>query len=259
MVDRHQIEYFVFGDGKRNLLAFNGYGQDASELSILNNHIPDSRIISINIPFHGLSKPQNNPEEPMKLDEWKNIITEIIDQEKVNEFGFFGYSLGAKLALSLLIYNGLNAKELILFAPDGLRRDKWYNLTVSTKLSRMIFNKTVDHPGWFFFLINGLKYLGIIDTSLHKFIHLHFGDPAQRLKVYSVWTHLRCLHPNLRKIKQMIREENMEVQIFFGKYDKVIPPRSGRSFLKGIEANCKLKILGAGHHLITDKHLKFVK
>lgn len=258
-VDSFQFECFYFSGGNQFLIAFNGYGEDASRLAILMPFVGEQySLLSINLPFHGASAPQeaNTTLDPETLE---NLLKQLQQHFGFHRFALFGYSLGGKIALR--IYQSLPrlTTKLYLFAPDGIVLNRWYNLAMHFSISRKLFKGIIAQPNAFLTLVRFLGKSGIINQRLSKFVLLHMEQREQRQMVYDVWYCHRKILPDIPLIKKQMTEHQTSVQLFFGRRDLVIQPRIGRQFKNGLGDHCELHLLDAGHLLIQEKYLRFMK
>jgi esterase/lipase len=96
--------------------------------------------------------------------------------------------------------------------------------------------------------------MGLVNESIMKFVHRYMDDTNMREKVYQVWTTMRKFTPRLSEIKSSIRKNNTPVYLIFGKYDRIIVPEFGETFVKNMEQWCKMEILEAGHQLLHPRY-----
>ena len=75
----------------------------------------------------------------------------------------------------------------------------------------------------------------------------------RRKLVYDVWILFRNLNPNLSKIKAILETYPINLQLFFGKHDIVIPPKIGENFLKSLNRQKNLHVVPLGHRLIAEE------
>lgn len=245
------VAWYRFGTGPNPVICFHGYGEEGSGFSFLPRYTPAFSFYAIDLPFHGKT-------------DWKegllfthqdlldiiNLVTGSEDQ-KLNVLGF---SLGGRIALSL--YQSIPARidKLILLAPDGLKINFWYWLAARTAIGNRFFAFTMKHPGWFFGFLKLLDKFRLVNKSIFKFVNYYVGDPEVRHALYTRWTSLRKLKPNLEKIKSEISAHQTPTRLVYGKHDRIILSSVGEKFKKGIEPWCSLTVIEAGHQILHEKH-----
>jgi pimeloyl-ACP methyl ester carboxylesterase len=167
-----------------------------------------------------------------------------------------GFSLGGRMALSLFQLIPDKIEKIILLAPDGLKVNFWYWLATQTKAGNRFFGFTMKKPGWFFGFLKVLSKLKLVNASIFKFVNYYIGDQEVRRLLYSRWTTLRKIRPNVKKIKLLIKENKTPVRLIYGKHDRIILPSVGEKFRKEIEDYCTLSIIHSGHQVLHEKHIE---
>lgn len=251
----YRIEYEIFGRGPSVLLAFHGFGQQASQFKILDDSLGKHyQIIAINLFYHGASKiEKSHIKEDFDKNDLAELLKEFVNRYQLNNFSLAGYSLGGKIALCCIELFPEMIKDVYLFAPDGLKMNPWYFATSHTKLGRSIYRKIIEKPEFFLSLIKYLTYSRLLSKKMHKFITHHMESKEGRRLVYDVWILFRNLNPDLSKIKTIFKTYPINLDIFFGKYDIIIPPKIGENFVKSANLNASLHVVPLGHKLIAEE------
>ncbi len=255
------ISYRLSGGGPRLAVCFHGYGEKAESFDFLSQHAGNEyRFLAIDLPFHG----QTDWREGLNMQpaELVAILHLIFDQISVAfcepgfRFTLVGYSLGGRVCLSLYQLGPEKIEKLILLAPDGLKVNFWYWLSTQTKAGNRFFAFTMKKPHWFFGLIKGMHKTGLVNTSIFKFVKYYIGDPEVRQQLYSRWTTLRWLKPDLPAIKKQIGTYHTPIRLIYGIHDRIILSSVGKKFIRGIEAQSRLIEIHAGHQVLHEKHVK---
>jgi len=253
------ISYYRWGNGPRLLLSFHGYGESALSFSFLEDVLGNTfTILAIDLPFHGQT---DWKEAPLTATTLLTIIDEIVARELVTSpspkgWWLMGYSMGGRIALSLLEHTPERIERLMLLAPDGLVVNPWYWLATQTMPGRWLFKWTMYHPGWFFFVLRTGDKLRLVNPSVYKFVANYVDNKEIRSALYIRWTGLRLFKPRLAVIKDIIRSRQIPVQLLYGKFDRIIRVERGESFRKGIEPWCELTVIPAGHQLLKKDHIQ---
>jgi len=261
------IGYYRFGSGPKPAICFHGYGEEASSYRFLDKYAGnDYTFYSIDLPFHGKT-------------EWKDgltftqldlqqIIKEIIDQNNLKllrrspygqssnfKLTLLGFSLGGRAALILCQAMPEKIEKMVLLAPDGLKVNFWYWLATQTRAGNKFFRFTMKHPGWFFGFLKLLNKLKLVNASIFKFVNYYIGNEEVRQLLYNRWTTLRKLKPGVKNIKSIIRKNDIQVRLVYGKHDRIILSSVGERFKKGVEENCTLSVIQSGHQVLHEKHI----
>lgn len=251
------ITYLRWGNSEKLVFCLHGFGETAQSFSILNDGIEDHTFIAINLPFHGDTIWQKSVKVlPEDLHE---IIYEIKKKEgfaNTNKYGLMGYSLGGRLALSLYENYSAEINKLILVASDGFKTNFWYFIATQTKWGNRIFKWTMNHPGWFLKMAAILQKRKLINAGISKFVAVYLHDEKVREQLYTIWIGFRKFKPNIKKIKQLIQKHNTQLRLVYGRYDKIIPYKTGEKFIEGIEQQSRIVLIEGGHQILVKKNFK---
>ena len=253
-----QISYYCYGHGPHVVVCFHGYGEDARSFGFLEKYDPGHyRFISIDLPFHGSTAWNEGLNFTHK--DLQQIIQSILDNENIPgttslKLSLLGFSLGGRIALSLYQSMPEHIDKIVLLAPDGLKVNGWYWLATQTHVGNRLFALTMSHPQWFFVLLQMFNKLKLVNASIYKFVKFYIGDKEIRQLLYDRWTTLRKLKPNLQKIKTQVRSLNTPVRLMYGRHDRIILSVVGEKFRHGIEKQCSITVIPAGHQVLHEKH-----
>lgn len=236
------LNYVKTGD--RSLLMFHGFGQDASVFKGLEGY-------SFDLFFHGKSV-WSKSEMPLEKSEWKQLINDFLDKEKIQQFSVLGFSMGGKFALATLEAFPDRVKEIILLAPDGIKTSTWYSLATYPIALRKFFKGMIGNHQRFLRIARASRKLGLIDKGVLRFVETQMDSEEKRKRVYYSWVVFRHLKFDLDKIKKIISENNIDVKVFVGRYDKIIKAE----YMKRLTS--RVTILDAGHNDLIRSFLKHI-
>lgn len=255
------IGYYRFGSGSQVAICLHGFGENAAMFGFLANYAGNQHTFySIDLPFHGKTDWKDGLN--FTSTDLQQIVEEILQknnhtlQTKNYKLSLLGFSLGGRMALSLYQAMPDKIQKLILLAPDGLKMNFWYWLATQTWVGNKFFAFTMKKPGWFFGFLKLLNKLKLVNASIFKFVNYYIGDDEVRRLLYARWTTLRKLRPDLRRIKNQIREKKTPVRLVYGKHDRIILSSVGERFRKGIEEHCAITIINSGHQVLHEKHIQ---
>ena len=254
----YEIEYFVYGNGKKILFAFHGFNNHAEDFKILDSFFGNEyTIVAINLFFHGDSHAQNHiVEKGFSIDDLKNLFDEISTLFPSKKYSLIGYSLGGRVVLKLLEICPEKIEKIILLAPDGIRISIMFRFLTQTLMGNKLLKRVVDNPSIFFALAGLLRKSGLLGEKKYQFTLGNYNSKTKRQKVYMVWMTLRKIISKLSIVKNIIIKYNIPMVLFFGKYDLIIPPSVGKKFQKGMEKYISINILESGHHLLKENTVK---
>jgi hypothetical protein len=161
-----------------------------------------------------------------------------------------GNSLGAKVVLAMVPLLSKWMDEIILLAPDGLKRKTWYDLAVYPAWGRNLFQRFIEKPEMVYRLAKILMHTGIISEKLFRYLQVQTATRQQRQKIFDTWMVLSELKVNLPAVVSALNDGSISCFIFIGRFDRVISVSRVESFLRKLNHG-KLFMLQAGHQLIT--------
>lgn len=250
------FRYYRGGNGPRTVLCFHGYGETGRAFSFLPEAAgPDFCFLAPDLPLHGETRwSEKGPFDSPSL---KKLAEELLRAEDRpnNPLILIGFSLGGRVALQLYQLMPERVEKLILLAPDGLRVNPWYWLATQTRAGNRFFALTMKKPGWFMGMLNGFSRIGLVNTSIKKFVQYYIHDARVRDQLYQRWTLLRKLRPRLSVIRSFIRQQQTPVYLIYGRHDRIIRPRAGKKFGRGLETLIRIREIPAGHQVLHQKHL----
>ena len=251
------FSYLTSGNGEKLLLCLHGFGEGADTFSFLEKYLKDDFIIfAIDLPWHGETKWQKTLTFPVKG--MIELLELIIPNFSNRSIYLLGYSMGGRVCLSLLERLPEKIVKAVLLAPDGLKVNSWYKLATQTWLGNGLFKYTMHYPQWFGWMVDLLNRFKWINPSVAKFVHYYIDDQKMRDDLYRIWTTMRKFRPNLHQIQANINTHQIPVHLVFGSYDRVILPKHGYTFQKGVQKYITVDVLPQGHQLLREKQANFI-
>ncbi len=213
-------------------------------------------MIAINMPFHGETAwTQGLLFTPEDL---YDIIGALVQACRPRPAGykihFLAYSMGGRLALAYFQQYPQLVKSLVLVAPDGLHKNRWYWFATQTNIGNRLFKFTMKQPQWFLGMVKMLGKINLLNKSVAKFVGYYLGDQGIRTALYQRWTTMRKFRPDLPLIRSLISQNKMPVALLFGLHDRIILYQRGQHFQKGQEALIRVEVIKAGHQLLQEKY-----
>jgi pimeloyl-ACP methyl ester carboxylesterase len=249
------IHYGKAGHGEKLLLCFHGYSQSSQSFAFMEKKIEnDFTMIALDFPFHGETAWKEGLD--FTMDDLLEIIRGILEAQLLlnKKFNVLGFSMGGRVALSMLQQIQGQIEKTLLIAPDGMKVNFWYRMATRHKSGNRLFRRTMQNPQPVFRLLKTANMLGAVNQSIFKFISLYIHDEKVRMDLYNRWTAMRHFRPHIRKIKMVIKKNKIPVRLLYGKHDRVIRFERAEKFISGIEFCCELKIVPTGHLLLTEEN-----
>jgi hypothetical protein len=111
----------------------------------------------------------------------------------------------------------------------------------------------LTHPEPYFAIADWLERVKLLDPSRNAFVKKALRTPEKRQMLLQVWPCLSGLLPAPVTVKRTIAHHKMQVCIFMGAYDKIMPPRLARRFINNLDT-ARLVILEKGHKIIDNEN-----
>lgn len=252
------LHYQMMGEGPEVLLAFHGFGQTHEAFWPYAKELGDRfTIYSFDLFFHGESF-WHHRETPMQKAEWKALIQQLLEQEGIEAFGIMGYSMGGKFALSTLEAFHDKVTRLLLIAPDGVKTLFWYSLATYPSWLRKYFRGMIVKPEYFYRLLKTLRKMRLLDKSVVKFAKHQMNTRVKRRRVYYSWVVFRHLSFSMKKIGQLIRNEEIPLLLFIGAYDRIITEQNMQGLLQEVPDH-QLVVLPKGHNTLIADSAEYLK
>ncbi len=243
------IHYLVFGCGKQVLFAFHGFGENADTFEVLEPSLGQRfTVYAIDFPFHG--KTQWDANEPLNRKMFIAWFDRLLKANNIEKFSVLGYSMGARLAMSILMAFPDRVRSIFLLAADGIKTHPVFNIAMYPAWGRFLFKKVMSNPRLFFAVLRLLFKLHIVSKFLFNFTQNHMDTPEKRQRIFFTWNTLKEFIPDVQVLKKILTDEAIPTYLFFGRYDEVTPPKTAVKFSKNLP-DCYLQIIPHGHRLIA--------
>ena len=242
------VSYLRWGQGPTAIIALHGYGERAESFKHWGEALhTDYTLYAPDLPLHGSGRWKEN--QPFTVAHLHELIKGMAGEN--TKIILCGYSMGGRLCLSYTEAYTANLARLVLLAPDGLKVNFWYWLATQTRFGNRLFRYTMEHPTWFLGSVRILGAMRLINRGIVKYVHRHLGEAEARSALYNRWTCMRTFRPSLENVKRRISEADLQVRLVFGRFDRIIQPSQGYRFQQGIDNQCQLIEVSAGHQLLT--------
>lgn len=245
-----------FGHGPEPLVAFHGFGQHAAIYRVFEDILSEKyTVYSFEHFHHGRSfyPPNKRKSAPFSPDDWKGLMQTFFTQNHITHFSLMGYSLGGKTALQTLEMFPEQVNRLVLLAPDGVIESGWYKFVSRNPAGELLYKSVIDKPGLLFSLMKSMSRIGVVTEKEYKFATGQLDSEEKRKLVYYTWRSYALLRPHLDVVKEIINRRGIPAHIITGKYDTVLNPRIGTTFIQGLHGGCRHIEILASHDLLRHK------
>lgn len=251
------IHYHFADRGPRLIVCFHGYDENGLSFGMMQDVFPAGcSLLAIDLPHHGKTEWNDAFRFDAKM-LW-DLILSICRKHQLDNprIELAGYSLGGRIALSLLDHRPEHIDRVILLAPDGLKLNYWYWLSTSTVIGQKVFAITVSNPGWLLFTLRVANKLKIINPAVFKFSWFYLKEAGTRKLLYRRWMSMRWMQPDLKTIKKQIQDREIPVLLIYGAYDRIMPASTGIAFCRDTHDLIKVELLPCGHQIMQLKNKK---
>lgn len=247
------LAYRTYGSGPLPVLAFHGFGRTGADFAVLEQELGDRcTLYAFDLHFHGNSpsypERAETPFTPRELAVYFAAFADKIGAAKVL---LLGYSLGGRIALSLVEHMPERIEGVFLAAPDGLITRPWYRGLAASNVGRGLYRRFVERPKVVHGIIDGLRSTRLMNERMHRFLKGQTDSKAKRMLVRDVWLSYRAIEPDLAAVGALVRAHHIPVHLFFGTHDRVIKPAFGSNLSKHAPELVRQQELPFGHVLLT--------
>jgi pimeloyl-ACP methyl ester carboxylesterase len=250
------LHYAKAGNGDQHLLVFHGFGQDMGVFDFFTRSLARNYTFYVfDLYFHGKSQ-WGNGEKTLQKDDWQETMRLFLRENGIERFQLAGFSLGAKFVLATLEAFPRSVDKVYLIAPDGIKTSFWYSLATYPGLLRTFFRSMIHHPERFLKLAKWLNKSGFVDAGLIRFAEYQMDSTEKRNRVYYSWVVFRHLKFDLANVAGIFNDNDIDLILILGKYDKVIRPENMERFTRKLK-HYHLRILESGHSGLINQSLPF--
>lgn len=245
-IGTERLHYLRMGRGSRVLLAFHGYGQEAETFAVFEPWLAhDYTILSIDLPYHGQTEWGGKPH--LTAEDLATLVREVVREYGVERVSLMGYSIGGRVALSIMKTVPNLVDRMVLMATDGLIVNGYYFMLMRTQVGRAMFRGFLGQKDSMKAVLS-MKKAGIIKDSYFRLATqvLHFENRKRQL--LHAWPCLSRLIHTPAELRKVIIKNHIPVTLVMGARDTVLPPRLAHRFAKGAPT-VEVCVLERGHRI----------
>ncbi|OSZ78511.1 hypothetical protein CAP35_09740 [Chitinophagaceae bacterium IBVUCB1] len=254
---KEKLHYLRTGKGSKLLVAFHGYGNEATMFMPFADYLPDYTIVSIDLPHHGKS----HWTDGVHLDNThlQLLVSQLLQIHGCTQLSLMGYSMGGRVCLKIAELMPDKISDIVLLASDGLTFNTFYYFVTRTTSGRYLFRSFLSAPHRYMPIVNWAKRRKLIDASHHKFAMQYLHEEDERYFLLKVWPCMSLILPDYKKLRGIFNQHSIPVSVYMGKHDRVIPVSLAERFRKILHnAHIELYILDKGHALIDKDTLPVI-
>lgn len=245
-----KIHGIKFGDGGKLLIALHGFGDQAKLFLALEDALKnDYTVYAVNLPYHGQTQWQ---EDSFSKNNIRDLFEIVLKREQKTRFELMGFSYGGRIVLASLfdVINRLD--KIYLIAPEGIQAKGMFSAQIVPVWLRRVLKKSITNPEWLISIMEVCYKIGILSRFNYNFIKINISTEKRRERIFNTWIFLNDFKINLTRTRKLVKETTLPVELYFGKYDEIIPLGIGEK-LSGEIPNIRLNVIDEGHLLINEK------
>ena len=163
-----KLHYLRAGSGKKLLLAFHGYGNEAGLFLPFVKHLDNEyTLISVDLPHHGGSQWEMGV--VMEKAELLTLTGNLQKETGAEKVSLLGYSLGARVCMCIMEQIPCSIDRAVLVAPDGLVYNTLYHFVTRNFIGKRIFRNFLHDPTRYTRYTKWLMKSGFVNESQHNF------------------------------------------------------------------------------------------
>lgn len=246
--------HFVqIGNGAIPMLAFPGFHRKCTDFDAFKSSLGKQfTIYAFDLFYHGESE-QIDANSPFDENELKTMVELFCKTRSINRFALMGYSLGGKIALSVLNLFPKQISAMYLFAPYGLKPERTVARIEHWPIAVALFHYFIKHPGPFFTAIRMLHGIGIINTRKYEFLQHQMESEQRRRLLFNTWQCYRLIKPDIALANSHFNTFGINLKLFYGSLDPVEPPEHAHFLTDNLNQKDTLTIVPVSHNLICEK------
>lgn len=248
----YTLPYLEFGSGPELLLAFHGFGRSSSDFLPFEKTLGEKyTIIAFDFFYHGphgISSTRRLP--PLSGAQLARMIEKLLWEKKKVRCSMLGYSQGGRLVLGQIHHLPHRIHELIIVAPDGLRKNRVRDFIGRTWAGRILGLTLVNFPGLIQSFIWILNKTGRINTKQANFYRHQTREKDNRYRIYHTWILMARYNIHRDLIFHYLSKRPISLDLVMGKYDAIIPIAWARKFVKNMRGDVQLHELECGHDVL---------
>ena len=220
----------------------------------------DFTIYSFDLFFHGHSRNQQlDVMDSVTGAELARFFKAFADSLELKKFSQIAYSMGGRIAFSLIEHMPAYVKSTVLLAPDGLIDNTWYAFACRTSIGRHMFEAFRVNPFFLLKLGDVLQQNGLLHKKLHRVAMQEAGTQESRDRLYNTWMFLRAVKISKAKVELHIDQYDMGLLILLGEFDKMIPPKKILKWDYLSKREDRVEVLKLGHMMLGRKAFSLIK
>lgn len=251
------LHYYKFGQGRKVMLCFHGYGMHGRQFKILEESLGNTyTFYGFDLFFHEGTKLIDQSLKIVKQGITKkqfcDLIVDFCEYESIDKFSVIGYSMGSYFASALVEDLPKRIIEYIVAAPSCLKPGATLVFLSGNRIGNKILEKLALSDQGMFKMLKVLRQLRIVDEKGHEILQKEFATPELRFNFYASATYFKLLKTDMPKLISGLNGHSIKSIFIFGKRDGMYPESIGNKLIPKLQ-NAEKLILDSNHDLIKQE------
>ena len=248
--------YHLFGNGRRKILAFHGYGDNGQQFEPIGRAMgEEAQIIAIDLPWHGKTQWKSNSFSQTDIND---LIESLKQKCEFDGFDLMGFSFGGRVCLKMYSYWCTDLGALWLLAPDGLHTR---HMKIVDNLPSFLEKKLIKgmemRSSYLESAISISKKLGLLNNFQYRFAKAHLADPRKRIRAVGFWKSMADFQLDRKALSYSLARFEGKIYFFYGNKDTITSPDAGQQLAKKLTNSSYYKLDGS--HWIIGPVAEFLK
>lgn len=250
-----KLHYYQFGNGKKAMLCFHGYGMHGKQFRHLEELFSSEyTFYGFDLFFHKETKlidgSIENVKKGISKKEVAQLFLDFCESKNIKSFSVLAYSMGSFYACTLVEEIPEKIDEFIVAAPASLKPGKIITFLSSNSFGNKMLERLVLSDTRMVNLLDFLKKLKVIDQEAHEILFKEIGTPELRFAFFACATYLRFLKLDAEKFVEQLNRQQIKSIFVFGKRDNTYPAKIGQTIIPKIKL-AKQLVIDENHDMIN--------
>ncbi len=240
------------------MLAFPGFGQSPGwEKPLIQGYESQYTVLSIGYP-PSPSFPYPKDIAALSPQDLTAMVDELVGQRKWETVQLLGYSIGARLAMTVFEQRSHFVNQLCLLVPDGWYRRPIYHFCTRSSWGRRIFATMAQRPQILQAALQWADRFGFLPSPLVRFVMGFWQKREEREKLVWIWSILRQIEPSLKRMESIQQSQPKPIDLFLGQRDPLISAEKVRRRAQKIPGT-RIHVLDRGHFILDETTLPLIQ
>lgn len=249
------LHYYRFGNGKKTMLCFHGYGMHGKQFKVLTEKLGEEyTFYGFDLFFHQQTLLKDNSIQHIKKGLSKSdfcaVINAFCEQEAIDRFSVISYSLGTHYATVLAEQEAARIDKLIIMAPAVLRIFLPLRLAAKNRMANYIFRKVFLSESRVRSILQLCRKLRVFDEKGHQILLSEMETLDLRFAFYANVTYLKHMEPKHDRLIAELNKNKVKCYFIFGKRDPMFPSHLADQWISQLDSVKKL-VIDEDHDMVN--------